>query len=350
MQIRRRYTRANVEQLFFPVEEHGLLYFDKSTRKAYNIPGYKALVDAESGRTLSVVSSHYKTVTNKDAYNIVRPIASELFGGHGVGDFECFNVYMPKSRASCRIDLTRPQTCSFVLPNDDKYMAFIRIANSYNRTSRLSLTIGFCRWICQNGCIFGEKSYTLSVDHADNRLGDPGFLRKVADEATAAIGDLATVQKTFMDALVMLTHVRVDRRQMRNLFCRVNEIYLDEGGVAALTGKRRERLIEINSRLDSLVDSYVEEFGETAYAAYNVLTDFASYPNANKQHPIYSPSLQRRVGAWLVDFTDYIKSANGDIDGYLDEYAESAALLGRLRDIPAQSAAAPKFAQQDFGF
>ncbi len=339
MQIRRAYTRANINQLFFPVEERDIQYYDGPTGSTYQIPRHKALIDAETGAVLSVVSRRYKVLKNEDAFGIVRPIADSFFGGHGLSDFECFNIFAPKSRASCRIDLTRPSSCSFKLRNGDKYIAFIRIANSYNHTYRFSIVLGFCRWICMNGCIFGEKSHTFSVDHNDKRLKDVAYLRRVAEEALKDIGDLAFAQKEFSDMMTALEDVSMSKEQMRRLFCAVNNVFLTEQGVADLVDAERERLVAVNGRMDELINSYTEEFGNTAYAAYNVLTDFASYPDANKKHSVLSPSKQGGVGDWFRNYSSSMAASdgglfgNGGMEGYLEQYGETSCLLAKLKNM-----------------
>lgn len=354
MSIERKYVRANVENLFFPVVEKPVCYTDESSGKLYTIPKHKALVDDERGTVLSVVSDRYRLVDNRKAFEMVRPIADSFFGGKGLDDFECFNLLMPKTRASCRIDLTRRSSCDFTLQNGDKYMAFIRMANSYNRSSRLTLIIGFCRWICMNGCIFGQKSYTFSVNHTDKSIRDPEFTKKVVKDATKEIGDLATMQREFSDALTRLEQIRMTPSQIRSLFCRVNGIELDKAKVESLTEAKWENLVSLDSRLNELISAYVNDFGESAYAAYNVMTDYASYPREGMRHPIRTPAYQRRVGDWLDGFTRFVSSGDCDLEDYFGEYEQSASLLAELKKSPPNSNADPhtdsRVEQTDLGF
>lgn len=330
MQIKREYKIADVEKLFFPVEERPISYYDSSTSKYFCVSKYKALVDAEKGKVLSVVSRDYKVVTNNDAFQIVKPIANAFFGGGGLQDFECFNLHFPKTRASCRIDLTRRDIADFDV-DGDKYMAFIRMANSYNRTSRLSVKIGFCRWICLNGCIFGEKSFTFSVDHSDSILRDSKFITDTVEKAMKAIGDLATIKREFHDALVQLQKMPFTNADIRKLFCKVFDLKLTSESIKDLKDKKKCRLVEIDSRLEDLISAYVEEFGETAYAGYNVLTDFASYDTNDKGDSVFTPSNQTRVGEWLKTFSESIAKNTINVAEYLKDYDESQRVLRELR-------------------
>jgi hypothetical protein len=88
MRIERKYSKENIQQLFFPVVERLLAYYDSSLSNYLSVPKHKALVDAEKGTVLSVVSSRYKVVTNEEAYKIVRPVASAFLGGNGLKSFQ----------------------------------------------------------------------------------------------------------------------------------------------------------------------------------------------------------------------------------------------------------------------
>jgi len=332
MRVERKYRGHNLNEAFFPVERCEMTYSIPGGGSG-KVSGYKALVNPDNGQVLSTVSDRYKVITNDDAYRIVKPIVAGFFGGGGIGDFECFNIHMPRSKASCRIDLTRKESisCSFEPVTGDKYVGFVRIVNSYNRTARLQLQIGFCRWICLNGCIFGANSYTIAIEHTDRMLADPNFAQKVVALALESVGDLAVAEKNFANALAPLTRVQMTEPQMRALFCKVYGIGLTESSVKDLTEKKLENLIEVNRRLASLTASYREEFGSTAYAAFNVMSDFASYPRGGQQHAVYTPSYQGRVGQWLQEFSSVASGNAFDLDEYIgDDNARSQVLLGTL--------------------
>ena len=328
----RKYMRKNINEAFFPVEKVPMKYVYAG--KEHDVGGYKALVDVEHQRVLSAVTDKYKVVSNNEAYELMKPIAQGFFGGRGISDFECFNLHIPKSRASCRIDLTRPDPEKYSFASgksNDKWTAFIRINNSYNRTSRLVLQIGYCRWICLNGVIFGAASYTLAIDHTDRKLAAPDYTAKIVDEALRQVGEVGQSQKRFLDAINPLHEIRMSKEQMGMLFCRIYGIGLTSDGMEDLTPAQTDRLISIRGRLDALVSSYVDEFDTTAYAGFNVLTDFASYPHNGHQHSILTHSYQTRVGDWLMGFGNDIKKAEFSMDGYFtDGERNSYELFRRL--------------------
>ncbi len=171
MAITREIQQANLKEVFFQVEELPIAaqYFFSGFK---TIPGYKAIVDAETGTPISVVSEDYRLITNKEAYEIATKLIPKLFKGMTIGNFQVFNVLMPKSKGACIIDLILPaDSKNPFFKQDDCYTPFIRIWNSYNKTTKLKFEIGFCRWICLNGCIFGEVGFKFSAAHTKQHLG-----------------------------------------------------------------------------------------------------------------------------------------------------------------------------------
>ena len=335
--IERKYAKKNLNTAFFPVEKVPMKYV--LSGKEHTVYGYKALVDTEHKRVLSTVTDKYRVVTNNEAYELMKPIAQGFFGGAGLSDFECFNLHIPKSRASCRIDLTRPdpEKFSFVTGRDgDKWTAFIRINNSYNRTSRLVLQIGYCRWICLNGVIFGASSYTLALDHTDKKLSTPDYTKKIVAEALQQVGEVGQAQKAFLDAVNPLHEISMSKDQMGMLFCRVYGLGLTDESVASMSAAKTKRLVDMRTRLESLTGLYADEFSSTAYAGFNVLTDFATYAHNGQQHSVLTDTYQTRVSDWLMGFGKAVKDAGFSIDKYFtDDEVHSYELFKAL--VPKES-------------
>lgn len=278
-------------------------------------------MDVERDRVLSTVSDRYTLVTNEEVFDLLRPVAQGFFGGGGLDDFECFNIHKPQSRASCRIDLTRknPAANLFALKGGDQWTPFIRMSNSYNRTSRLEIQIGYCRWICLNGVIFGNRSYAVALKHDELWLGDPSFGKRIAREALRALGGSASAQKDFADSVERLRELPMTWDQTEMLFWRVWGVQLPSGGFAGLPPRRRERLWTQRQRFAELAESYREELSDTAYAAFNVLTDFASYPDGGQQHSVLTPSCQRKTGAWLSEILPLAAAPDFSFEGYFTD-------------------------------
>lgn len=329
--IERKYQKKNLNAAFFPVEKVPMTFVLNG--KPRNVVGYKALVDTARERVLSTVTDKYKVVTNNEAYMLMKPIAQGFFGGRGLDDFECFNLHIPKSRASCRIDLTRPNPMqhSFDI-RGDKWTAFIRINNSYNRTSRLVLKIGYCRWICLNGVIFGANSFTITIDHTDKILSSPDYSKRIVARALEEVGDVGNAERRFADAIVPLTEIPMTPEEMGMLFCRIYRVYLTEDSVRELSERKKERLVGIRNIISAKLESYRSEFHDTAYAAFNVLTDYASFPYNGELHPTLTHAYQTRVGDWLAAFSRETKSSGFSMESYFsEEERKSYALFIHLR-------------------
>lgn len=91
-------------------------------------------------------------MTNQQAYDQASDIMKKVFQTTRLEDLICLNVTMPSSRSFCHIDLIH-KDADFLPWENDKWTAFLRITNSYNRTRLLRFEPGFCRWICLNGMI-----------------------------------------------------------------------------------------------------------------------------------------------------------------------------------------------------
>ena len=70
---------------------------------------------------------------------------------------------------------------------------------------------------------------------------------------------------------------------------------------------------------------YYGQFGANAYAAMNVLTDFASYPQGLSGVNTV-PVLQAKAGAWLDDFVTASEKSGFNMTNYLGTDAIEAAM------------------------
>ena len=132
----------------------------------------------------------------------------------------------------------------------------MRIINSYNKTACLKYQFGFCRWICQNGMIFESKSVDFVFTHTKGIVSEARIRQQLAAAA-------------------------------------------------------RERIGEIRS-----LEEYYSQFGANAYAAMNVLTDFASYPKGLSGVSTV-PVLQAKAGAWIDEFVEASDKPGFNMTNYL---------------------------------
>lgn len=145
----------------------------------HHLERHFAVVDVEREHPFSVVTDDYELVTNKEAYDRAADVMKKVFHATQMNDMECLNITMPKTRSFCHIDLIH-KAADFSPWEKDKWTAFLGISNSYNRTRLLRFELGFCRWICLNGMVFGGKNI------AKGKLGEAGQkleqLKRTLDE------------------------------------------------------------------------------------------------------------------------------------------------------------------------
>ena len=323
--IEREAIEANLKKAFFPVEERDVFLELPSGRK--KIPGYKAIVDASTSATFSVVTTRYRLVENEEAYRIADYIVREIFKGSSLGDFKCYNILMPKSKGSCRIDLIIPNSKEDLFGyRREAWTPFVRISNSYNRTCLLKYEIGFCRWICMNGVIFGQKGITISLNHSDK------IVRKEIDEiietSQKEIGEIRFLWEEFKGKMLKLRKISLPVSSALPIFCKVFDIKVKEDEIKDY---QKEHLASQAKQITTASKEYFKELGNNAYAMMNVLSDYASWPSWTQSPGNFVDGYQRRVGRWVDDITEKALQRDFSLSQYIGEnYYNSAYYLESL--------------------
>ena len=320
--VTRKEVNHNLNKALFPVEERPIF-----TEERKKIPGYKAIVEKVTGRPLSVVSEHYRLVRNKEAYDLADYVVKEIFEGKTLKDFVCYNIYMPQSMASCRIDLIIPNNFNNLFGNvRESWTPFVRISNSYNKTLALKYEIGFCRWICKNGVIFGQKGISFSVTH--NRTATFEEMDALIAMTKSKIGTAGSLWHSFEQKMEKLRNIQVSPSLILEIFCMVFNIKVDKERV---TPMQKEGLKRKGEQITRLSDEYFNEMGGNAYAMMNVLTDYATFPAWPKNPTNYIDGYQRRVGQWVDDITKQHKIQGFDLSKRIgNEYRDSASYMKSL--------------------
>ena len=347
--IERSAPQITMDEVFFPVIEEPV-YMEVSKGKMKKVSGYKAIVKRDTGSVFSVVSDNYRLIDNREAYEMADFVVRELFEGKRLDDFSIFNVLMPKTQSSCRLDLILPNNFNTLFGlESESYTPFVRISNSYNRTLVLSYEIGFCRWICKNGCIFGQKGIRFSMDHTKSRRE----IARVVRAQIERIGDVALIWSSFEKKMETLRRINIPSSYALPLFCKVFNIKVQEMTMRQLDNapypmplddfddlddlKRPDSELKIlgmarkTKQIEDSARSYFDSLGNNAYAMMNVLTDYASFPKWTTSPSNYVHGYQRKVGQWIDNFVMESASRNFSLRDYIGEdnftYAE------RLRTI-----------------
>lgn len=323
--------KINLTDVLFKVEQRPVfieypkkpspLLFEESEDKTFfsKIDRFQAIVDVERNYVFSVVANGYKLVTNQEAVNLGKECFKSVFSRQTSDGMEVFNITMPKTRSFCHIDFVHKDSV-FEPWNEDKWSPFLRVTNSYNRTKLLRFDLGFCRWICFNGMIFGNKSITFRYAHTH------GAVEKV--EFNTNFGELKKLEANFIENLLNLKRFHVPQRQILPLVCKAFEIKIDADVLSK--PKRAEQLFEFKTYINELTDKYYAELDSTAYAALNIITDFATRPKSFISPDAMVDVLQKRSGVWMRNFIEQLENKKFDFDTYLQDYKKTAELLNSL--------------------
>ena len=154
-------VESGVDQPFFPVSKVRV----RTSDTGHVFRRHWAVVSDDRREIFSIVAEGYRLVSNLRAYELGRRAFTLVFGKDARAGLRLFHVTMPATRSWAHIDLTA-EGLDFAPLGEDRWLPFLRVTNSYNRSRALAFAVGVCRWICTNGMIFGEQSLKLKVSHA----------------------------------------------------------------------------------------------------------------------------------------------------------------------------------------
>jgi len=314
---------------FFPVELRPVYIEALDPRAAGNdlfsagfqpLPRHQAVVDIDRGSAFAVVTEDYKLITNKAAYDLAADAMKAVFKMTDLENMQCLNVTMPRTRSFCHIDLVHSES-DFEPWGKDRWTPFVRITNSYNRTRRLKYELGFCRWVCLNGLIFGSKSVEISFAHT--RSLDDSLKRWEEN-----LEEIQALESQFVSQLRNLQRYHVPSKYMLPLACKVFDVCVLKG--QEIKPKRAEGLLVFRKHISSLTTQYFDEMGEHGYAALNTLTDYASRPTGVIAPEAVMDAMQHKAGDWINDFVQQIERREFSFEDYLGEFVESAEMIAEL--------------------
>ena len=315
-------SEVNIADVLFTVEKQPiyiqvgsgqghLFESDNTTSKKYKtIPKFSAIVDVERDHVFSIVTDSYRFVTNQEPIELGQKCFLEIFGKVAASEMKVFNITMPKTRSFCHVDFVNSNV-SFEPWQDDKWVPFLRVTNSYNRTKLLSFDMGFCRWICKNGMIFGAKSIEFRYPHTTQGIVE-------AIEFRTNFRELKQIQTEFVEQLNNIKRYHVPKKYMLPLLLRVFNIQVQPTDLEK--PKRQEQLRDLSRYVHNFTGKYFEDMGENGYAALNVLTEFASRPISYISPANMMNQLQKLSGDWITGFLTEIKSDNFNFEEYLGDY------------------------------
>ena len=277
-------VEATVNQPFFPVSKMRV----HATDSGHTFGRHWAVVSDDRKEVFSIVTGDYRLVSNLQAYELGRRAFALVFGVKAAAELQLFNVTMPATRSLVHMDLTA-EGLGFAPIGEDRWLPFLRVTNSYNRSRALGFAVGACRWICTNGLIFGEQSLKLKVPHMTNE----DLERRLVEAFAHRRFDVAGCA----DKLAKLTRLAVPAEQF---LAGMLEI-LDVKPPAELpqTPARRAEWLRLGPCLRALGEKYQGQFDANAYALVNAASEYASDAEAPLTSPARVDALQFRCGAWV---------------------------------------------------
>jgi hypothetical protein len=284
-------------------------------------PTVQAIVDADHDRVVGVVGDGYRVVTNEQAFDWARRCGQAVFPYTTIDDWSVFAVDGPSTGSYCRIDVAHRETVFKFASrapgiSREAFGPFIRVTNSYNGQRALRFDIGLLRWMCTNGIIIVDDLVTFRFTHSKAALPQPPHFTVDQPRLNAWIdgfdAKIATLQERELAPADILELVLAVLRLRP-------PSSLD---VAPHVAREWEA---IRRHMQTLITRYVNEVGENAYAAFNVMTDFATRPKGCGSYAREVHTLQRRVGAWLPDFCALSRLPDFKMDEYLKALTTVAA-------------------------
>jgi hypothetical protein len=282
---------TKIREQLFPVWEQPV-FLEKGPKP---IPGFKAIAgnpNEGSEKVFSIVSNKYLLVTNQEALDWGKQIHQNLFPGAQENTFEVFNIIAPDSKSFCQIDIIE-KNYSLNIWKQEVYVPFIRIHNSYNRSRSLKFDIGFCRKLCDNGMIFEQETVKIKFAHTKNAISLEG-IDKINVE------HLRKLEQDFITKMKKSTEIKIPRKFFLPLAAKTlkRSFVTHENDINKK--KRVEHKIELfKNSISEYSERYIdkEQMGETAYAFYNVISDYAS--NNGILQAGARNGLQQICGMWI---------------------------------------------------
>jgi hypothetical protein len=244
------------EDIFFKVAERGLYLPLKAG--TFQPSGYKALIrqHGEGVKVLNVVKNSYKLVTHREVYDALTPILTE----HDVA----VNTYSDADGAKAYIDVKFPKLTTSLAGSSLNFRAIFH--NGYGGTS-LGCIIGAINAFCTNGMILGDYE---SV-----------YRRHTSGLDASVTLDWLVAGMSKWDVGVERWHHWAKMESRTSTMVNVAKLMSDNEQHV----KRMERVY---------IDTYVPKYGNTLFAVYQTLTDFASHYDQYKLRAVNNNSPHER--------------------------------------------------------
>ncbi|MCF8347950.1 MAG: hypothetical protein K9G61_03980 [Bacteroidales bacterium] len=311
-----------LEKLLFPVELGEVFVKTPFYPEGFQSSYFNAVVahlPNQLPKIFSVVTDNYRLVSNEEAIYIGKEIYRELFNQVNPSEIKPFKVIYPNTLSYCHIQLVH-QKVNFEVWEQETWMPFIQVTNSYNRTFALTFELGFVRSLNSSGVIFRKKTANLKSSH--NKTNVLKWMLNISSK------ELNTLQMEFVAYMKNLKRFYVDPTYIMPLVCKAFGFHFKEDKRLFVEihseNENLDQLEELRTVVDRLANHYFAELGHNAYAAFNVLADLISNESDRvskfNNFSLHSSSYYYKPTEWLYDFMDRIQRTDFNMEEYLREY------------------------------
>ena len=308
-----------LEEVLFDVKETpvftkvNLLENHKNIYQTIESGKHKALLNDQTKQLLSIVSKNYQVITNQQALDLGKDIFSDAFASVKKEELIPYKVVATKNLTTCHIDLIHKET-KLEIWEQDTWLPFLRVSNSFNRSYALTYEFGFVRKLCSNGFIFNKKTIKFKYSHTKKGLFG------IYDIDTSS---LRNYERQFAGYRQNLHRFYVDQKYVLPIV--LKSLNLKFKVIDNPQNRKEEReyfkYLKAKDIIKNLTNQYYKELQPTAYAVLNIMTDLVSHQQ--EILPFYSTHINgyyKKPAYWMDSFIQEVKKDNFNMEEYLGEF------------------------------
>ncbi len=306
-------TAKNLNEVLFDVKLQNVYsnFVNPKTfvNQSVNAPNLKSIVNQETGQIISVVSRDYRLVSNKEALQMGKQLFSQIYPQTKMDELVPFKVVAPATKASVHIDLIHKDV-NFNVWEQENWLPFLRVTNSYNRSHTLSFEIGFVRKLCSNGVLFIKNTMKLNYIHSNSKR------MEIKHDAKK----IETLFGLFTKNCKQLSEIPIPRDLMFAMVCQILQLKIGLPAKSQLSRKMNQ-LDNLLNIVTALTGKYAANNNVNGYTALNVVSDLVSHQNDYKNLAGFYfniKSFYTRPTVWMEEFTRITQVANFDLEKYLE--------------------------------
>lgn len=254
--------------------------------------------------------------------------SKHLFGATSIEHIYIKELEIGKKKQWFNVQLVH--TDNGVIIDGEKFNPYINIAYSYDAVTKVKFEIGFYRYACENGLIYGFKELSKMEIKTENLFDVPFWLNPCL---------VKLLTKKFEFQIKVLKNTSVKGEQIQNWI---------------------EKNVSKWNISKDLIFKYIEELGENAYALLNILSDRASnfqqeveYERLTDNFTLDYPEIQdnssnseratrqRKIGQFLESLVEEILKENDNDNTIIDINSPSFKInddnISLLETVPLRS-------------